>query len=908
MGNRLRWSRERYPLTGDDTVLQSASPGFDIAAWECLGPLDAGAAVVLAPAEAGQDSAKLAATLVLQRVTVAHFVPSLLRVLLHEPELAGCRTLRYLLTGGERVSREVALRAAEVVDAEIHNQYGPTEASLNVTFWSWRAAEEVPGGSVPIGRPLDGTRVYVADGSLRRVPIGVVGELCLGGECVTRGYLGRPAETAMRFVPDPWFASPGGRVYRTGDLGRSLADGRIEFVGRFDDQVKVRGHRVELGELEAVLRDHPEVSDAVAVAWDDLGEGLRLVVYVEAAAGAAPRPEELRAAVAERLPAPMVPATVTVLERLPLTPHGKIDRRALPEPEVHGFADAEKRLPRSRAEELVAGIWAEVLGLDEVGIDENFFELGGDSILSLQVISRARRAGLALNAREVFEHQTVAGQAAAAGVLREPSERDEPVVGPVALTPVQERFFDQELEVSGHFNLAAFLETAPGVALGDGSGLPALEGAVRALTVHHDALRARFARRPDGWHQEIAPPGAPTPFTVVDLRALPERERLRARSAAAARAQSGLDLERGPLFRALLFVLDGGADRLLIFGHHLVIDGVSWRVLLEDLEIAYRQLARGGPVMLPPKSTSIAAWSERLLAHAVSAELESEIEYWLALEGSAPGRLPIDFPGGRNTVALAEHLELALTEAETKALLQEVPATYRTHVDEVLLAALGLAARAWTGKRSVLVDLEGHGREERDPETDLSRTVGWLTAVYPVLVEVERSGEPGASLKRVKEALRRVPRRGLGFGVATQLRRDARIAGRLRSLPRAEIGFNYWGQLDHLITVGAALRPTGEPVGHTVAACNRRDHLLTLDSSVTGGRLVMTWSFSRGLHRRERVESWVEGYAAALRTLIDHCRARTRGEATPSDFTLIDVDQGQLDRLLGKFERRATGR
>ncbi|MEU9048743.1 amino acid adenylation domain-containing protein, partial [Kitasatospora sp. NPDC048343] len=559
-----------------DRVLQLASTSFDVALLETLMALGRGAALVL-PAPGPLAGEALAQVLVEQRVNHAIILPAALATLpdVELPEL------RSLIAGAEPVPAGLVARFGR--GRTMVNGYGPTETTVAASF---SAALDPDADTDPsIGRPFANVRVYVLDGWLRPVPPGVVGELYVAGDGVTQGYVGRPGLTAERFVADPF--GVGGRLYRTGDAVRWTAGGELEFVGRVDDQVKVRGHRVELGEVESVLASAPGVSQAVVVAPVGPSGGRRLVAYVVADGTGG-----LREFMAAALPDYLVPSVFVALEALPLTPNGKVDRRALPEPEVVGSGE-EFTAPVGAVEEVLAGVWSQVLCVERVGVEDNFFDLGGDSILSIQVVARARAAGLAVSTRELFDHPTVRGLAAVAERAPEPDADHTPartITGPVGLTPIQAWFFEHHPAAPHHFDMSM---TAT---LKDGVDRAALATALNALVAHHDGLRLRFHRTEAGWTQQAAEPGEAVLVHHEDLTALPEDERQAAFDHLVARAQSSLDLTDGPLLRCLTADLGAGGVRLVVVAHHLVVDGVSWRVLLEDLAVAYGQVVSGAAV------------------------------------------------------------------------------------------------------------------------------------------------------------------------------------------------------------------------------------------------------------------------------------------------------------------------
>jgi non-ribosomal peptide synthase protein (TIGR01720 family) len=545
----------------------------------------------------------------------------------------------------------------------------------------------------------------------------------------------------------------------------------------------------------------------------------------------------------------------------------------------------------------LAQLWADVLGVERVGVHDNFFELGGDSILSIQVIAKANQAGLRLTPRQIFQHPTVAEQADVAGSKSVVHAEQDIIEGPVPLTPIQRWFLEQELAEPQHWNHALLFEVREPLRLAP------LRAAVEAVLAHHDALRLRVRPGETGWEQVNAGLHEP-PVSRVDLSDSGQGQQAAAIEREATALQRSLDLADGPLVRVALFDLGGGEERLLIIIHHFVVDGVSWQILLEDLLSAYRQAVAGTPVRLPVKTTSFRYWAERLERHAEDAEARRELDYWLSGRWARVQQLPVDFPGGRNDENSTCSVTVGLTEDETRALLQEVPAASRTEVNEVLLTAFAQAIIEWTGSYAVLVDVEGHGREHEEvEEVDVSRTVGWFTTIYPVLIDLPSVSDPGDALKQVKEQLRLIPRRGFGYGVLRYLGTDSTIREALRALPQAEISFNYLGQLDQMFPGSSMFGPSSESVGPHRAIHGMRSHLLAINGGVARDRLELEWSYSADIFRRETVEEVAQGFLASLRSIIRHCLSSDTSALTPSDFPLANLSQAKLDKVIAKLNR-----
>jgi non-ribosomal peptide synthase protein (TIGR01720 family)/FkbM family methyltransferase len=1094
----------------------------------------------------------------------------------------------WLVIGGEASRREWVEKIQAMGPCSILNHYGPTEATVGMlTYQSQKNRNSHGSLMVPIGRPLPNTQVYLLDRYLQPVPIGVVGELHIGGSCLARGYLNRSELTAEKFIPNPFSKEPGSRLYKTGDLARYRSDGNIEFLGRVDHQVKIRGFRIELGEIEVGLAEHPDVRETVVLAREDeagkkclvayivpcqftkakldgwqpyklpnnlmvaqlnknetdymyreifelqaylkhgitikdgdcvfdvganIGlftifvnqicrqpkiyafepnpvvfeilsanakahgpeaklfnhglsgenkmaeltffqgfsmlsgfyadaeteksvvktfllnqqkkrnvdmtkliqhadelleerfaaksftvqlqtlssviaeenvpyidllkinvekseldvlrgitdedwkkirqivmevdveenltaivslleqQGYELVVeqdvlleqtqlrYVYAIRPSGDRqllrdqvkdahlhqlpvwsdmtllPRELERHLRQRLPDYMVPSQYVLLEALPLTPNGKVDRRAFPGPD-RARPELEKTFaaPRTPVEAVLARIWAEVLKLEQVGVYDNFFQLGGDSILSIQIIARANQAGLRLTPKQLFQHQTIAELALVAGTAPTTQAEQHLVIGSVPLTPIQHWFFEQNPSDPHYYNQAVLLEVRQALE-------PALlERVVHRLLLHHDALRLRFVRLESGWQQVIADSEESSVFSHLDLSPLPEANQGTAIASVASELQASLNLSEGPLLRVALFDLGPHQPaRLLMIVHHLAVDGVSWRIMLQDLQTACQQLGCGEAIKLPPKTTSFKQWVKRLRQVAQSAILQQELTYWLT-EKQTFIPLPLDYPGGTNIETSARVVSVSLSGEETRSLLQEVPAAYRTHINDVLLTAMVQAFARWTGVQSLLIDLEGPGREEISEGVDLSRTVGWFTTRFPLLLNLDGISHPGEALKLIKEQLRRIPNSGIGYGLLRYLSEDGAVARRLQALPQPEVSFNYLGQFDQVLPMSSPFAWAGESIGSPRSLRERRRDLLAVNGRISGGRLQMNWTYGEKLHRRTSIEYLAQAFIEALRALITHCQSPDAGGYTPSDFPLAKLNQQQLDKIITKL-------
>ncbi len=939
--NFLASMRQQPGITRQDTLLAVTTLSFDIAGLELYLPMLVGARLEVVSHDIAASGELLFDRLITSGATIMQATPTTWRLLLEagwQASRAGASPAPTspfkALCGGEALPRELA---NDLLDkgVSLWNLYGPTET----TIWSATCNVVAAHKPISIGHPIANTQIYLLDAHQQPVPVGIPGELYIGGDGVTRGYLKRPELTAERFVPDP-FGGPGGRLYRTGDQARYLPDGSIEFMGRLDHQVKVRGFRIELGEIETVLSKQPDVQECVVVVREDIPDQKRIVAYVVSRGDQALTVSSLRSDLKAYLPEYMIPSAFVFLNELPLTPNGKVDRRALPMPDTARPDVASTfAAPTNATEQLLADIWCEVLRLDRVGVNDNFFELGGDSIIGVQMIMKANEKGLRIAPRQLFQHQTIAELATAVGTQFTASAGDvsptpaptSELTGLVPLTPIQHWFFEQPLPDRHHWNLAKLLDVflpdqlnAPTMnrgATGRESGVvdrnckayqhldPALlRQCIRALMAHHDALRLRFDNDLHGWQQTCTAIAADEeiPLTLFDLTTVPELEQAARVEALANEVQKSLNIAKGPIIRVALFNLgEQQPNKLLIVIHHLAVDIVSWQVLLADLQTAYQQLVKGEPIQLPAKTTSFKDWAERLTAYAQSQQVQQELKYWLDRPWTSVRPLPVDNLAGINTEASARTLSASMSAEETRTLLQDVPKLYRTQVKDVLLTALAQSFAQWTGTSTLLVDLEGHGREDLWEELDLSRTVGWFTAIVPICLDLAGTTRPEEALKSVKEQLRAMPRGGIGFGILRHLSHNEEIKQRLAALPEAEVVFNYRGQSSQSLSEneGTWLKLAQATGGAARNLHVNRCYLLEVNGSVDDNCLHISLTYSENIHSRETIQQALTRYVEKLRAIIHACQSSGKEVFTPSDFPEAALDQQQLDSLMAKLNQ-----
>jgi amino acid adenylation domain-containing protein/non-ribosomal peptide synthase protein (TIGR01720 family) len=882
----LTWAKEIFTNEDISGVLASTSICFDLSVFELFVPLSRGGSVILA-----QNALSLPTLPTANQVTLINTVPSAIAELLRLKGIPpGVRTINL---AGESLQNQIVQQLYRQTNVrKVFNLYGPSEDTTYSTFSLIKKGDSC----ITIGRPIANTQVYVLDKKLQPVPVGVLGELHIGGDGLAHGYLNLPDLTAEKFIPNPFSNKPGERLYKTGDLVRYLPDGNIEFKGRIDNQVKIRGFRIELGEIETVISQHPLIKETVVIAAENNIGNKQLVAYIVPHKELAHTIGDLRGFLKEQLPNYMLPSAFVTLDSLPLTPNGKIDRRVLPACDTYTFnCETPFIRPRTPTEKILATIWASVLQLEQVGIQDNFFELGGDSILSIQIVARCNTAGLKLTPKDLFGHQTIASLAQVVSKSEEIQAEQDVVTGAVPLTPILHWFLEQKLSEPNHFNQSFIFEVSKDLKP------ELLKQALQQLLVHHDALRLWLIGKNDNWQLQNAADQETEFFSIVDLSGIATSEQTGAIEAAATELQASLNLSSGSITKVTLFNLGNDQpNRLLIVIHHLAVDGVSWRILLEDLATAYQQIASKQAIVLPAKTTSFQDWAVRLTQYANSQKAVAELNYWLAQFDCDISPLPLDYPlsDTENTIADAAQISVSLSVEQTLALLKEVPRAYNTQINDVLLTALLQCFAQWTGESSLLINLEGHGREELFEDVNLSRTVGWFTSIFPVLLKLDKTDLPLKLLKSVKEQLRRIPQHGIGYGILRYLSSDQTTRLRLQHLPTAQVSFNYLGQFDQMLNAFPILGLASESSGSPVSLKNSRSHLLEIDGFIAQGKLQLTWTYNQKFHTQATVERLAQSYIEALTALISDCLSSEVGGYTPSDFPEAELTQEELDELV----------
>jgi amino acid adenylation domain-containing protein/non-ribosomal peptide synthase protein (TIGR01720 family) len=889
--NRLNWMQQTFPINEQDRILQKTPYSFDVSVWEFFWPLMTGASIVVAKAGGHKDSAYLTQQIVQHKVTTLHFVPSMLSAFVDELQLAQCASVRQVFTSGEALPLELQQRFFAVHNAQLINLYGPTEAAIDVSYWQCQV--DTPLDFVPIGKPIANTQLYVLDDCGQLLPQGAIGELYIGGEGLARGYLKRAELTQACFIEDG--LASGKRLYRTGDRCRLMDDGNIQYLGRIDHQVKLRGLRIELGEIDVQLQRQEQIKTAVTVLREDMVTP-QLVAYFTS-----PTTDldisQLQAQLALTLPEYMVPKLMLQLKELPLSSNGKIDRKRLPKPDVQS---EQWQAPSTEAEITLCTLMQTLLKLERVGINDNFFALGGDSILGLQLISQAKAQGLGITPKQLFQQKTL-GELALVATAVESTKIEQGVLhGDVPLLPIQQWFLKRQLARPGHWNQAVLLHSKQPLEESK------LQATLTALVTEHDSLRLRFSQHDGIWTQryaelekafELTSSTLDKPLTQINMQGYLEQS-----------VELDFDLSNGPLLRAHWLQDSTHSHYLYITAHHLVVDGISWRILLEDFKQLWAAQVTGEQVQPLQRTSSYRQWSQRIHTYAQQQPIAQQRNYWQQQAVAMP--LAVDLPDQPNLVAdevnLTEYLSTELTSQ-----LQDAHQTYRTQGHELLISALAVCLQkhgAHNATDKIRIDLEGHGREALFEQIDTSRTLGWFTSLYPVALDLPAVGSGDdksltENIVAVKEQLRAIPEQGIGFGLLSYLTHSA-----VEQAVAGEVLFNFLGKID-LGEQDDSFSVLDIPLPASSAAQNTRSHELEIVVSIMGERLQVEWKFSAKRWQIASAQGLLNDYVATLEVLIKHCLQRENGKLSPADFPLAkDLNQASLNKLLTKLKPAAVSK
>ncbi len=869
---------------------------FDFSVWEMYGALFYGGCLIVVPKEVTKNTILYKELLEKEQVTILNQTPSSFYVL-QEEFLSSSSThkLRYVIFGGEALNpSKLARWKSDYPSCKLINMYGITETTVHVTYKEI-GEEEVLHTTSAIGTPIPTLSSYILDGDFNLCPLGVVGEICVSGAGLARGYLNRAELTAERFVSNPYLE--GEKMYLTGDLGRWLPDGTIEYIGRKDDQVKIRGYRIELGEISNVLSQHPGIESCCVLAKEGTAGNKRLVGYVVAKGNF--NKKAIQDALHEQLPAHMVPQIWVSLETMPLTSNGKIDKKSLPDPEETDLSTQEYIAAQNNLEEELVQIWQELLGIQKVGIDDNFFELGGDSIITIQVVTRLKKIGYHIQPRDVFENQTIsrlsrAIEASTSSIVGEQGI----LTGSSDLLPIQQRYLETIYDASSHYNQSLLLEIDKSV------NESYLENAVKVLLNRHDALRFVYQQNDEGvWNQFYG--NVEGAVEVVDLSEMPSEDLTSSITEICNTYHSSLSIEKGEVFKTILIKTPSSEirNRLFIVADHLVIDGVSWRIVSDDLRTILDSLLHNEELNFSSKSSSYRQWATAMNTYARTVAVTDQESYWKSI-ASSYSALPTDRTYADSKMKDVLEHTVVLPKEATTSLLKEVSQAYGTDMNDMLLSSLALTLTNWASQNEIVIGIEGHGREDISKEIDVSNTVGWFTNLFPVALSVTPNISHSDLIKSTKEELRRIPGKGMGYAALRYLHPSTEIREKMAAA-RWDILFNYLGQFDSLTGTSSLLEMAKEATGNPMGDEALFAHKLELDSSVIGGELVMTWSYSGKEYDTTTIEEIAKQYTSNLLDLISHCTNKEQRELTPSDFGLEkDVNYQEFEAFLTENKDR----
>jgi amino acid adenylation domain-containing protein/non-ribosomal peptide synthase protein (TIGR01720 family) len=888
LSNYLVWALGQYSGPRLGIVPLYTNPAFDLTITSLFLPLISGR--TLWAFAKGGDSLPVLQVLNMRRIDILKATPSHLSIFAEAAR--PLPRIDSLIVGGEELTGKLALELEALLGhrVAIFNEYGPTEATVGCMIHRFDAQSPhfSPRRGVPIGRPAANTAIYILDRDLNPVPINGIGELYIGGMCLADGYLNQPEMTAERFVDNPF--APG-RMYRSGDLAVTREDGVMEFRGRADRQVKIRGHRIELLEVQNRIAAHPHIDDCVVTVTPDGG----LCGYI--VAGRPIAEEELRESLGLELPAYMIPAFIVQMERFPLTRNGKVDFKRLPEPVTgdESGAEGEEVLPQNEMEKELLEVWSGILGIANVPLTANFFQLGGDSIKVIQVASRLQKRGLGIEIKDFFLNPTIRDLAPLVKRFRAVAGQEE-VTGTAPFTPIQHWFRENVTVAPHHYNQAVLLRRR---------GRLAEETIRRVFTVicrHHDALRMVIQDRDGDPVQKNSGVEGDTPFHLQYMECPTRLEAEKDILREAETIQASIDLAGGPLVKLGLF--DSGDDSyLLICVHHLVMDGVSWRILLEDLVslVEHFETDPYTEPQLPPKTHSYLHWARVLTDYSSSEALLRELPYWQEVADSSE-QIPSQAPGlhpVHPTVAQSETVAFELAATETERLLTDVHNAYNTTVDDILLTATAMALCRWLECSRVSILLEGHGRQAVAEDVDINRTIGWFTTRFPVVLEVKAPDDTGGAVKRIKETLRGIPNKGIGYGVLRYLTPEG-LVGEILDGPEPAVTFNYLGQVGEDTAGGFEFRPL--PAQQSRDANQARTSMLEIDGLVESGILSMSISFHPSIFKRETIHRLAQLLEDSLRAVIRHCLQQEEQESTISDFSDNSMNEEDLLDIMDELE------
>ncbi|MFJ7187066.1 condensation domain-containing protein [Lysinibacillus xylanilyticus] len=887
MINHINAKISDFYLSNQSNIAQTASQSFDISIWQIFSPLMVGGTSVIYSNDVIEDINRFLLCLEKDNISVLQVVPTYLSAMLEiiEENTNQLSMLSFLCVTGEEVKKHVVNKWFSLLpNIPLVNAYGPTEVSDDITHFIMK---ETPKEKlVPVGKPIQNTNIYILDEFNNLLPIGVPGHICVSGIGVGRGYLNNDGLTKEKFVLDP-FATDDKRMYKTGDLGRWLNDGNIEFLGRIDNQIKIRGYRIEIEEIENKIRKHENVKEVVVIDLENNQGEKHICAYVVSFNDL--KEKDLKSYLEERLPSYMVPSYIFNIQSIPTTINGKIDKKSLPNP--FNYKSSSFFPPKTYEEKLLADIWEKVLMTNEkVGIKDNYFELGGDSIKAIQISANLQKSKYKLEIQDIFNNPTIEELGVRLRPLEQKIDQGE-VTGVLDMTPIQLDFFGR---VDGDINLynqSILLLNRKGF------NKDILEDSFTRLVEHHDALRMKFKKNGEvieQFNEGVNKARINIPeFNLIGAEYL-EKQIVDISK----KIQKTINIYEGELVKLGLFKTSIG-DYLLISIHHLVVDGYSWRIILEDLFNLYEQLENNLEPILPEKTHSYMSWSNELVEYSKSEKALKEIDFWNGIENSKVPTLPVDRPITENLVKDQGEVSTTLGTEYTESLMYKVPSAYNTEINDVLIASLLLSIKEWTNQNQIKINMEGHGRENIIDEMNISRTVGWFTSVFPMLFNLSEAANIASLIKETKETIRRVPNKGIGYGILKFLSSNNQL-NKEKSKDIAEIGFNYLGEVNNQIDGLIELCDINLEV--TEDSMINREFGITINAVVHSNNLKISIEYNKLQYDEETINNLLSNYKQNLISLINHCLNQEESQFTVSDFSDEDLSEESIEAFFEQFE------
>ncbi len=874
-----------YPENPNAFLLLS-SIAFDSSKAGIFWTLCTGGKLVITEKRIEQDIAHIAALIAKHNISHSLMLPSLYGLILEHSNLDNLSTLKVIIIAGEACLPAVCtMHFNTLPNVLLYNEYGPTEATV------WCTAHQIKktdlSGSIPIGKPVAGAKILILNDQMKMVPSGAIGEIYIGGDGLSQAYINRPELSQKVFVINPYATEE--NLYKTGDLGKYRKDGSIEFLGRSDQQIKIRGFRVELEEIQKTIVSYPGIDAAIVLVEINSSNSAakRLVAYITC-------PDKMlevtpiKMFLKSLVPDYMIPSSIIKIEKIPYLPNGKIDKVALGKNQKvpqNKSLQIDQR-PVSDLEKKLTLIWEEVLSINPIGIRDNFFEIGGDSILSIQIIAKSRKLGIILKPNQIFESQTIAELALFAETEVAQKKDETPVLGEISLTPIQHWFFEFHKAAPHFWNQAFEIRNTEFL------GKETLEQLINSIVSQHDALRSSFLKIDEKWINRILTPDKIRAFEYIDLSSESEDNWETLKDKTLKTVQDAFELSKGSLFKCLFFETgDIKKNVILLVAHHLVIDMVSWEIILDEI-IRHSNSSTYKDFNIN-KTSSIKKWNDYLFEFLNSQKLAEEQHFW---ENQLINfsKLPQDVNG---TLPIREKdieiMSFSLDKTSSQMLVSNANTAYNTKIDELILVALTESISNWAGIKKLAIALERHGRETHDNNLDLSNTIGWFTSFFPVLLETRHTDSIEGKLISVKENLRKIPNGGLGYGVLKYYK---------KTLPKngfPQVVFNFLGRQNSKKDKGVNATFVMKNTRHELS---ERNYFIEINAILKNGVLEMNWSYPNTIYNKSTIQQLIANFEQFLLALLAHCCDLEKGKYTPSDFPEADLNQEDLDNLLNLLE------